>query len=55
MSGGEDMALDYAFASRILPAVLVAASDELIRALPEIFSGMSECLATMRVPLPVDR
>lgn len=55
LSGGEDMALDYAFASRILPAVLVAASDELIRALPEIFSGMSECLATMRVPLPVDR
>lgn len=55
LSGGEDMALDYAFASRVLPSVLVTASDELIRALPEIFCGMNECLATMRIPLPVDR
>lgn len=55
LSGGEDMALDYALASRVLPAVLVAASDELIRALPGILAGMGECLAAMRMPLPVDR
>ena len=55
MSGGEAGALDYALASRVLPAVLLTASDALIRALPGIFEGMERCMRIMRAPLPVDR
>lgn len=55
MSGGEAGALDYALASRVLPAVMLTASDALIRALPGIFEGMERCMRIMRAPLPVDR
>lgn len=55
LSGGEDMAIDYAMASRMLPAVLVSASGELIRALPDIIADMPECMGIMRAVLPVDR
>lgn len=53
MSGGEDQALDQAFASRVLPSLLVPAADELIQALPVIFKGMEKCMKIMRAPLPI--
>lgn len=55
LSGGEAQAIDYAMSTRVLPAVMLTASDALIRALPGIFEGMERCLRMMRAPLPVDR
>lgn len=55
MSGGEDMALDYALATRLLPPVIASAPDELLKALPNMVKGMDKCARLMRAPLPLDR
>ena len=55
MSGGEEMALDYAIATRLLPPVIAAAPAELLSALPDMVKGMDKCAKLLRAPLPLDR
>ena len=55
MSGGEEMALDYAIATRLLPPVIAAAPAELLSARPDMVKGMDKCAKLLRAPLPLDR